>query len=56
MAWVTQSYDTVSALDDKLKEFELAMGGKKSEKMDRLTQYFRDHDDMFEKDCSMQHD
>ena len=51
--WVTQSYDTVLALDDKLEEFELDMGGKKSEKMDRLIQYFRDHDNMFEKDCSM---
>ena len=50
-AWVTQSYDKMPALDDKLKEFKLAMGGNKLEKTGRLIQYFRDHDDMFEKDC-----
>ena len=29
------------------------MGDIRSEKMDRLMQYFRDRDDMFKKDCSM---
>ena len=30
-AWVTQSYDTVLALDDKLEEFELDMGDGRKE-------------------------
>ena len=56
-AWVTESYDTMLALMINWKSLSLIweMGGKKSEKMDRLMQYFRDRDDMFKKivACSM---
>ena len=30
-AWVTESYDTMLALDDKLEEFELDMGDGRKE-------------------------